>query len=323
MLNAMLESLPSYVGPAAGLATSLLWTGTSLFFTAAGRRIGPTAVNAARLALAIVLLGVTHRLLTGMWWPHALPRQLLLLALSGVLGLTIGDQALFTSFVEIGPRRAMLVMTTSPLFAALFGWIALNETIHGTAWVGILLVIAGVAWVISERPDPDQTGAPPQVLRGVLLALIGAACQAGGLLLSKQGMGHGWAADGEFLKPQAATFVRMVFAGAGMLPLLLLHHVRRRGRFAPGNDPFRTGAWRTGCLCAAAGAVLGPYLGVWMSLEASDRVSLGIAQTLCSLPPIFILPFAALIHRERITRRAVLGALVAVAGVALLFSQAA
>jgi drug/metabolite transporter (DMT)-like permease len=115
----------------------------------------------------------------------------------------------------------------------------------------------------------------------------------------------------------------MLFAGIGMLPILLLRYVRRRGRFVRNIDPVQAGARSAGYLCAAAGAVLGPYLGVWMSLEASDRVSLGIAQTLCSLPPIFILPFAAMIHHERTTRRAVLGALIAVAGVTLLFQQSA
>jgi drug/metabolite transporter (DMT)-like permease len=56
-----------------------------------------------------------------------------------------------------------------------------------------------------------------------------------------------------------------------------------------------------------------------MSLVASDRAPVGVAQTLCSLTPIFLAPVAAWVYRERISLRAVLGAFVAVGGASLLF----
>ena len=217
----MLEALTVYIGPAAGVATSVCWTGTSLFFTAAGRRLGPTLVNAFRIAFAIVLLGLTHRFIAGTWLPPAVGGQVLFLALSGVVGLTIGDQALFTAFVDIGPRLGMLIMATAPLWAVLFGWAALGETLPAIAWLGIVLTIGGVAWVVWERPTTRVDQVSAHRVRGIILAFVAAACQAGGLLLSKQGMGHGWLPDDEHMPPQAATFVRMIFAGAGMIPVLL------------------------------------------------------------------------------------------------------
>jgi drug/metabolite transporter (DMT)-like permease len=45
----------------------------------------------------------------------------------------------------------------------------------------------------------------------------------------------------------------------------------------------------------------------------------GVAQTLMALPPVLILPLARVIYKEHISVRAVLGAGVAVGGVALLF----
>jgi drug/metabolite transporter (DMT)-like permease len=315
-------AVPSvYVGHCAGLATSVLWTMTSLFFTAAGKRIGPTVVNASRICVAIILLATTHRFLNGVWIPQAMPRQFVLLAFSGVIGLAIGDQALFTAYVEIGPRRSMLIMTAAPLFAALFGWATLGETLQARAWLGIALVVGGIAWVISERPRDTRHGRPQRVLRGVILASVAAACQAGGLLLSKQGMGHGWAATAQFIKPQTATLIRVFFAGIGVLPILGLHAYRHRTGALIGNPPLGTGSRRAGYAFAAVGAVVGPYLGVWMSLVACDRAPLGIAQTLCSLPPLLLLPFAAFMHKEAITLRAVLGAFMAVGGTALLFIQ--
>jgi drug/metabolite transporter (DMT)-like permease len=309
----------AYVGSAAGVATSLLWTATSLLFTAAGKRIGVTIVNATRISFALVLLGLTHRLLAEQWIPDANARQVVYLALSGVVGLSIGDQALFTSFVHIGPRLAMLIMTTSPLFAAFFGWVILDETLSMVASIGIVMTIGGVAWVVLERPQGERRSATSYRTRGILFAFIAAACQAGGLLLSKQGMGHGWLGPDERLGPQAATLVRMVFAAVGMLPILLVRAGRGRKRRASGVLPTPAGSRWSGLTFACGGAVVGPFLGVWMSLVAADRAPVGVAQTLCSLAPIFLLPFAVVIHKERIGARAVVGAVIAVAGSVLLF----
>jgi drug/metabolite transporter (DMT)-like permease len=267
----MLQWLEAYAGPAAGIATSALWTATALFFTAASKRIGPVAVNAARIALAIVLLGVTHRLLAGAWAPAANGDQVLLLGLSGIVGLSLGDQFLFTAFVRIGPRIAMLIMATAPLLAALFGWLALDETMGRTAWLGIALTLFGVSWVIFERRRNDSAAHRAHRVRGIVFAFIAAGCQAGGLLLSKQGMGHGWLPPDQHLDPQAATLIRMVFAGLGVVPILALHLFRRERRYIRRE---RFGSPKSAWLLAAGGAVVGPYLGVWMSLVAADRTPL-------------------------------------------------
>lgn len=303
------------IGAAAGLATSILWTGTSFFFTAASKRLGATAVNASRICVAVVLLALTHRLLTGAWIPSASPRQVAFLAVSGLIGLSIGDQALFRAFLDIGPRLAVLIMVSAPLFAALFGWLFLSEALGPMALLGMAIAVGGIAWVVADRPTRERPVEPWRKFRGVVCALIGAVCQAGGLLLSKKGMGHGWLPSEERLDPQAATLVRMFFALLGMGPILAWHYWRRRNTPAPERS---AAVVRAGVLFMAAGAVCGPYLGVWMSLTASDHAPVGVAQTLCSLTPIFMLPVAAIGLREPVSLRACIGAAAAVLGAALL-----
>lgn len=313
----MPHNMEFLIGPAAGVATSFLWTFTSLFFTAAGKRLGPVRVNGLRIALAIIFLGITHRCLTGNWIPHAQPGQVFYLALSGVIGLSLGDQALFTAFVFIGPRLSMLIMATSPIFAVLFGALVLGEILSGWALLGIALTLSGVFWVVLERPARAQQEPPARKGLGVFLALVGAACQAGGLLLSKQGIGHGWLPADEHIDPQTATFIRMCFAGLGVIPILAWYRFLRPQVLRA--DRIDRRRLLQGIGFTACGAVVGPFLGVWMSLVASDRAPLGIAQTLCSLVPVIILPFAVIVYKERLSLRAVLGALIAVGGSALLF----
>ena len=52
----------------------------------------------------------------------------------------------------------------------------------------------------------------------------------------------------------------------------------------------------------------------WLSLVAIAHSPLGIAQTLLSLSPVMILPFVGFLYKEKLTRAAVLGAVVAVGG---------
>ncbi len=70
--------------------------------------------------------------------------------------------------------------------------------------------------------------------------------------------------------------------------------------------------------CAGRG-FFGPFVGVWLSLVAVQLTHIGVASTLMALAPIFMLPVGRFIFKERVGWTAVVGTLVAVAGVSLLF----
>jgi len=313
------------VGPIAGLATSFLWVLTSLVFTAGGRRIGSTKVNTFRLIVAVPLHAITFWIAASAagapaWFPPVTSEQLIYLALSGFVGLTICDQALFTAFVDIGPRRSLLIMTTAPLFASLFGVAVLGEPLMPVEIAGIGVTVGGVAWVVSERSAPGAGEEHAEHFkRGVILAFVAAASQAGGTMLSKLGMSPQSGAGAIAIDPQAATFVRMIFGLVGMAPILVAYAMRRGSDAHLKAKSRRRGSPGAGYAFTVLGAIVGPFLGVWMSLVAiNETPSLGVAQTLISLSPVMILPFAVWLHKEKLSYRAVLGAVIALAGTALL-----
>ena len=59
--------------------------------------------------------------------------------------------------------------------------------------------------------------------------------------------------------------------------------------------------------------------GFWLSLLALKYMDASVASTLNSTSPMFVLPMAAIMLKEKIPIRAVLGAAIAVGGVALIF----
>ena len=64
---------------------------------------------------------------------------------------------------------------------------------------------------------------------------------------------------------------------------------------------------------------MGPFLGVWLSLVAVSMIPTGIAATLNATTPILIIPVVIAYYREKVSYRALVGAVLAVGGMALLF----
>lgn len=302
------------IGIAAGVGASSFWVLTTIFFTAGGKRIGVTSVNTLRMIMAIGLLGTTHLILFGKLVPEVATTQMwIALALSGVIGLTICDQALFSAFLDIGPRKALLFMTTSPIFAAIFGYFILEERLGPASLVGMTVTLAGIAWVVLERQEtkPERS---KHAVRGFIFVMIGAICQPLGGMFSKIGMGIGSVPETDQVSPMAATLVRMVFGLCGMAPIVLISWRMVKKREQEAVKP----KWGSGVAFTFGGAVFGPYLGVWLSLVAMAFSPLGIAQTLLSLSPVMILPFVKKLYNEQLTKAAVLGAIVAVAGAGII-----
>ncbi len=292
------------IGEMAALGTAMCWTASGLCFEAAGKRIGSLSVNLIRLLQAAVFLSLYTGIMRGRWWPSdATPEIWFWLGLSGFLGFTLGDLCLFRAYVVLGARMSMLVMSMVPPIAALTSWIWLGERLAMIHWAAMGLTLLGIAWVILEKPvDPD--GRPVRLnVRGLLLALGGAAGQAFGLVISKYGMGD--------YDPFAATHIRVLMGIVGFVVIYTAINWWPKMFAALTHTP--------GIGFTTLGALCGPFLGVSLSLLAIQHTNTGVAATLMALVPVIVLPVTMITHRQQLTLRAMFGALMAVIGSAVLF----
>jgi drug/metabolite transporter (DMT)-like permease len=296
-----------YQGELAAVVTAFSWTASALAFTAAAVRLGSLSLNIIRLALALGLFVVTCWLIRGLPLPtDAAGHNWFWLSVSGLVGFTLGDLCLFRAFILIGPRRTMLLMALVPMIGALVSWIFLGEGLSALAIGGMILTMAGVVWVILERPPTAVPTQQRSTLRtGVLLGLGAAACQAVGLVLSKAGV-HNPDYDAF-----AATEIRVIAGLAGFAVVVLAVRGLPRLMQACRN--------RAGVGYATIGAFFGPFFGVTMSVVAVKYAKVGVAATILSIVPVLIIPFMIVLYKERVSVRAIIGAIAAVAGVALLF----
>ena len=293
------------IGELAALLTSVAWAGTSVLFTKAAQQVGSIIVNRIRVILALLFLMLLNWAFDGYLLPfNAGVDRWIWFALSGAIGYALGDLLLFQSFLHIGPQRGMLMMSLAPLMSAGLAWVFFDEILTGTQILGVIITLAGVAWVIVRRRS-DTHVAQSSPVQGVMLGLGAAIGQAVGFVLSKQGLTDNFS-------PLAGNSIRML---AAVIVLWALASIQ--GKAGKTINSMREQPKVLGLLILAA--FTGPVLGATLSLFALQHTQVGVASTLIALPPVFLLPVSWVIFKEKFDWGAVLGTLVAIGGVALLF----
>jgi len=294
-----------YAGELAALGTALCWAAGSNFFAAAGRSMGSVFLNRLRITVAAVFLGAALLALRGSPWPvWATSTQVLLLAVSGLVGFVFGDTWYFRSLVILGPGRAALVASLSPVFTVFLGWPVLGEKPGPLTLLGMALTLGGIAWVLWERERREHVHPEGSVAMGVFAGVLAALGQTVGYVISKLALRSG-------LDPLSATVVRVFAAVAGVWVLAL---VQRDARAS-----LRTLRDRSAALFMVGGAFCGPFLGVTLSLTALAFIQAGVAASITAIYPVLTLLISSRFHGERMTLRTLGGALIAVAGVIVLF----
>jgi len=167
-------------GELAALAAAGLWACSSLFYSRV--RLTAWQINFGKNVLASGIL-LLHLGLQALVLRTSLlsvdQRAVVWLVLSSLTGIVIGDTLYFRSLQILGPRRALIVSTTSPLFAASAGWLLLSEPLSVMALSGLIVTLTGVFLVVTDRPVSGETAGhfPASVLRGVLAGLGGGPLQ--------------------------------------------------------------------------------------------------------------------------------------------------
>lgn len=287
----------------AALGTATCWALTGILAADAVRALGAFHFNLYRQGFVAALLGLIV-------WAGGIhvgldPATVAVLAVSGVVGILLGDTFNFAAVARLGPRRAGAVFATNAPMAAVLGWALLEETLSLQAVAGIALTAAGVAVAILGRPRADahrfeQTRGTLAI--GLLFGLGAALGQAAGSLIARPVMVAG-------IDPWLASLIRV---GASGLAMGLVAATPLAPRL-PGKASPRV------LLLTAVTAVIGLLLGMTLFLYALEGSKTGIIATLSATSPVMILPLLWLRTGQRPTAVSFAGAMLAVAGLALIF----
>lgn len=293
------------MGEIAAVLTAVCWSFTSIYFNNASRAIGSVRVNRLRLLVATIILLSVHWLFMGNPIPaNATREQWFWLGLSGIIGLALGDAFLFQAYVHIGARLTTIIMALDPVFSTLIAWLWLGEKLSLGEVIGILVTVFGVAWVVMEQKNGNGQHSKKDLILGILCGIGAVLGQAVGFVLSKRGLENNFS-------PLSGVLMRIIIATLIMWVLAIFS-----GKI---KDTLKGFENKSATKNIVAGSIVGPTLGVWLSMVAVQLIPVGIASTLMATRPVMLLPLSKWFYKEKISLRAIGGTIFALIGVAIIF----
>ena len=285
------------LGALCALGSAVAWALTSLLVRTLSSDFGTVAINAARTTLCAVLIAAWTAVVADFDGLASVSgRSLLLLLVSIVTAIAIGDTVFFESTRLLGLGRAMTVSMSYPVVAAVLAALLLDERITPQIAIGGLLTLGGLALVVATRADAAGTG---RSWRGILAASAAALAWGVSVVALRVPLAE--------IDALTAQLVRLPLAAALLWAM-----------------PW---AWRDVPALARAGTAVAVRLTVLGALTAVSSVmyvlsikhaGVAVATVLSSTAPLFAVPLGVVFLGERLPPVALVGAAVAVVGVVVL-----
>lgn len=285
---------------------ALCWAVGSVLSAQAASRMGAFAFTRWRLFFALCLLWAVATW-SGQWRSldlHATG----LLVLSGLVGIFVGDTALFACMNRLGPRRCGILFATHALFSVVLAWLFLGETLWGWTLAGSGLLVSGVMVAIAwgRRADESHQWEDTRgtLAVGVALGLLAALCQAVATLMIKPLMTTGVdAVAASAVRTSAAFVAHLILLWAGLRHSRLLQPLTAKVLANTG-----------------ASAAVAMALGMTLILAALRTGQANLVGIMSSISPVLLLPLLWMIYRRRPALGAWVGSAMAVMGTALILA---
>jgi uncharacterized membrane protein len=231
-----------------------------------------------------------------------------LIAVSGLIGIFVGDVALFTAMARIGPRRTGMLFTLNAPMATIGGALFFHERLSVSSFIGSALILLGVTLAVIYGNPSDRTGVFERIegslFVGIFWATVGALGQAGGALAAKPVLEDG--AD-----TLAVAALRALLATAAMWSLpsqtdKLTRSVEKSSLLK--HDQIKL----------ASSGLIAMVFGMTLLLYALANGDAGIVSILSATTPVLLLPLQAVVTKKMPVPFAWFGAILTVIGTSLL-----
>lgn len=298
----------------AALLAALLFALSAICGYRSSRQIGGAEANFWRICGATFFLAFWANI----WGTGIAGDAFPFFVISGFLGIGLGDTFYFQALPRLGSRRAVLLtQCLIPLFAVLIEWIWLGTTLTAVQLICMTTILLGVAMALAPR---DHAAIPGRMLwMGIGFTVLAALCSALGAVYSRKAYFVAYAA-GEHPDPGTTGYQRVL--GGLLIPGIILLAAKWRSARAHGGvfekKTFHVSRekWKRVWPWVLGNSLAGQTLGVTCVQWALERTPAGIVMTITAMTPVILLPMTRIVDGEKIGIRSLIGALIAIAGVA-------
>jgi drug/metabolite transporter (DMT)-like permease len=289
----------SSLGAAYAIGCALSWSVIGLLVRALSPVFNSVTLNAVRSTLGATLIVGWVALTGGLAGLTAMSgTAFVLLAISVVLAVWLGDTVFFESTRDLGLARAMTVSMSYPLIAAILAAAFLGESLTPRVAAGSVVTLVGVGLTVMTETLRGAAGRERFWL-GVAAATLASLAWAASVVVLKPSLGEVDAIQAQAVRlPVAAALLWMTpwsWGGAASL--------RQQGAGT---------LWQ---LLALGGLTA---ISSIMFVAGVRHAGVALATVLSSTAPIFAVPLGLVFLGERVTAAALIGTIVTVIGIALL-----
>lgn len=282
------------------LSSALVWALAVILFRRSGETLPAFELNLFKNFFGMVLLIPTILVVDGLQLPGFTARELLLVFVSGLIGIAVADTWYLKALNMMGASRTGIVSSLFSPFVIFLSAIFLGERLVPWQWLGFLLVMSGVL-LVTWRTRRSAVEAA-DVKRGVMYGVGAVFMMAAGVVMVK-----------EILETRSFLWtveLRVVGGVGGMLAYML---VSRQWQSVKHNFS-QPQPWGT----VMFASFLGAYFALLLWLAGYKLIDASVASVLNETNVSFIVFLAWLMLGERINRRKLVGLGLTSAGVIIM-----
>lgn len=285
------------LGEFLSLLSAATWAVGVILYRQLGATLQPLQLSLLKNPLVLAMVLVAIPLVHGTALPDFTAAQMLIALGSGVIGIAIADTLYFRALNQLGAgRMGVLGNFYSPAVIVL-SVLFLDERLTLMQFIGFGLVSLGVFLVAERRAD--DLGGGRALLKGLAIGLVAILLMAVAIVMVKRTL--------EAQPLLWVTALRMGGAVAGLWLVALL----LRGRESALLPPLASVPWRKLLLAA----FVGQFLSMVFWLGGYKFTSASVAAILNESSSVFILLLAWAWLKEPLSRRAMAGVALTIAGV--------
>jgi drug/metabolite transporter (DMT)-like permease len=284
------------------ISSAFFWAAAVILYKKSGDLFSPLSLNIYKSIVALVLVPLTM-LISGIPFVPDVPlNDWLLLALSGILGITLADLFFFTALNQLGAGLVAIVECLYLPSVLLFSYLILGENLSPGSIIGSLLVLSAVlVGSVDKKEIAHQNKFSRQNLWGIVSGILSILFLAIGIVIIKGVL--------EQTNVFWATLVRMAAGSISLLAILICHPARRLY--------FRELKFSRAWFTAFPASVCGNYVALVCWVAGMKYTTASKAAILNQMSSIFIFILAAIFLQEKITVNKTIAICLAVTGACL------
>ena len=283
------------IGIIAALGSACSWAFATVVFDRLGKVIAAAGMTFFKGLFSLVLMLVLI-MCTGGFDTVSL-HDFIFLALSGIIGISIGDTLFFRSLQDLGAKVQVLYFMLGQVVTMLLSFLLLGEILSIEEYIGATVLLCGILIVTIGKQEDH-----PNKVRGIVGGFASILCFSTASIMVKVSIVD--------VGVPTATFWRMLFSTVSVMFV--------------GFTSKRLQAWTAPLrqtktlLLFLLNVIVITYGGFLLSMLALKHITVSLASVLSATEPVFVLILAFLINHERVTKRELLGATVTIAGLLII-----